>query len=223
MTPGRWIFAGALFALSLPRPAFGQQPDADRLDRAGTAPLDEPAEYRSGVVFGATLGLGGLDVSGYPNSASSLGNPAYALSTGPVFGFANRFFLMGALHDAFNFGLWLGGISGQSSSTKASATGGGFRIEAFPLYAVAPTLRDLGFIAQFGVGTAVADKKDKSLSVDGTESFLGAGALYELSRSRLIGLKAVTGITLEYQFITSQSIASHGALLGARIAFYGGP
>lgn len=185
--------------------------------------IDAPAQRRSGVVFGLTAGIGTLDVSGYPNSASALGDPSYQLSSGPVFGYGGRVFFMGALADTFNFGLWFGGMSGEGSTAKTSAQGGGFRVEVFPLYNVSPALRDLGVIAQLGVGTAKADAKKTTLSVDGTESFLGAGVLYELTRDRLIGLNATTGLTLEYQYVTSQSIASHGVLLGARFAFYGGP
>lgn len=174
-------------------------------------------------MFGASLGVGALDVSGYPNSATHVDDPRFHESSGPTFGYGERFFLMGALADTFNFGIWFGGMAAQSSSLKLSAQGVGFRAEAFPLYAVSPRLRDLGFVAQFGIGTAKADRKDGSLSVDGTQSFLGAGALYELSRDKIIGLNAVTALTLEYQFVTSQSIDSHGVILGGRIAFYGGP
>lgn len=200
--------------------AQGQAKDKPK---AAEANLDTPAERRSGVVFGAVLGAGAIDVTGYPNSASHLGVNGYHHNSGAVAGFASRFFLMGALADTFNVGVWFGGISGENSSDKASARGGGFRVEAFPLYAVSPRLRDLGLSLQLGVGTAVADKKDKSLSVDGTESFIGGGPLWEISHNKLIGLNATTGISLEYQFVTSQSIASHGVMLGARIAFYGGP
>lgn len=198
--------------------------NARRADATATSSdIDAPAQRRSGVVFGLTAGIGTLDVSGYPNSASTLGDPSYQLSSGPVFGYGGRVFFMGALADTFNFGLWFGGMSGEGSTAKTSAQGGGFRVEAFPLYSVSPALRDLGVIAQLGVGTAKADAKKTTLSVDGTESFLGAGVLYELTRDRLVGLNATTGLTLEYQYVTSQSIASHGVLLGARVAFYGGP
>ncbi|MFO0674343.1 MAG: hypothetical protein U0235_32825 [Polyangiaceae bacterium] len=208
-------------ALPAPAPA---PPAADRPAAAPTVdPIDAPAEHRSGVVFGLGLGVGLLDVSGHANSASHLADPAYANSTGPSFGIGNRFFLMGALADTFNFGLWFGGMSGENATTKMSASGGGFRAEAFPLYSMSPRLRDLGFVAQFGVGHAIADKKDGSLSIDGTSSLVGAGALYELTRNRFIGLKASSAVTLDYQYIFAPSIESHGVFVGARIAFYGGP
>lgn len=186
-------------------------------------PMDRPGEHRSGVVFGVALGIGTLDVSGYPNSASALGDPRKYHSSGAILGGGQRIFLMGALADTFNFGVWVGGLTGENATTKVATTTGGFRVEAFPLYHVSPKLRDLGLVAQLGVGHAVADKKDGSLSVDGTESMLGAGVLYELARPRFIGLRVTPGLFAEYQYVSSASIDSHGVIVGARIAFYGGP
>lgn len=240
MRPRRALFIALALVVAAPASAAAQgqppaepapaappvvaPPPADRPVAAPPAdPIDAPAEHRSGVVFGLGLGVGLLDVSGHANSASHLADPAYANSTGPSFGIGNRFFLMGALADTFNFGLWFGGMSGENATTKMSASGGGFRAEAFPLYSLSPRLRDLGFVAQFGVGSAVADKKDGSLSIDGTSSLVGAGALYELSRNRFIGLKASSAVTVDYQYIFAPSIESHGVFVGARIAFYGGP
>jgi hypothetical protein len=189
----------------------------------GTDPIDAPAKYRSGVCFGASFGLGTFTVAGYPNSALRLNDPAYHYASGPVVAFADRLFLMGALADTFNFGIWLGGMTGENDKTKALASGGGFRMEAFPLFHVAPQLRNFGFIAQVGVGGAIADKKMTLLSVDGTQSFLGAGALYEFKHGHFIGLHSTIGVELEYQYVTSQSIDSHGVFAAARFAFYGGP
>lgn len=204
-------------------PAAAPPPVRETPSAGSESDLDKPATYRSGVVFGLGLGVGTVDVSGYPNSASRLDDPAYYHSSGPILGLASRLFLMGALADTFNFGVWFGGMSGQNDTTKVLANGGGFRLEAFPLFSVHPRLRDLGFVAQVGLGGAVADKKDKSLSVDGIQSFLGAGFVYELSRAKFIGLRVVPGLMAEYQYVTSPSIDSHGALFGARVAFYGGP
>ena len=63
-------------------------------------------------------------------------------------------FVMGALADVFSFGLFFGYTLIANADWTSEGVGGGFRLEAFPFFALVPKLHDLGFFAQFGIGSA---------------------------------------------------------------------
>jgi len=198
---------------------------APRLALAADAPAQErPAERRSGVVVGMSIGAGLFGASGYPDSALKTGDPAYYSSSGLMGGTSTELFVMGALADVLNFGLWVAGSGADNGTFHSRGTAGGFRVEAFPLYSVAPRLRDLGLHAKFGLGGMTLDAKDKvSPGAGGTQSFLGAGAFYELRLFSVLGGHTAIAPTIEYQSIFSTSAERHGGFAGARFAFYGGP
>ncbi len=202
------------FGLFAPLTAFAA--DAGSNDPS----LVSPSERRGGLVVGLSAGLSLGTASGYPNDIQKVGVPAYYAAGGLMPGYSGSAFVMGALADVFNFGLF-GGTS-RLGTGDWSMTGyvGGFRLEAFPLYSVRPALRDLGFMAQFGVGAARLDPTRGSYQgAVGTQSVLGAGAFYELRPVRHLTIAP----TVEYNYITASSIDAYWLQLGVRVAFYSGP
>ena len=205
-----------LAALALPRVSLAAEEPA--------AVLDKPAERRAGLVLGMQGGFGLAGSSGFPNKATLINDPAFYSSSDLMIGSGGSFLVMGALTDYLSFGIWLGGGSYQSATWRSSGGGGGFRVEAFPLYGVFPKLRDLGVFTQLGVGSATLETKlpGKYPTADGAQSCIGAGVFYEFSLFKLIGGHVATGPSLEYDAIFARSIERHSALLGGRFIFYGG-
>jgi hypothetical protein len=83
---------------------------------------------------------------------------------------------------------------------------------------------NLGVYTQLGVGATKLHAKIPGdfPDADGAQSFLGIGAFHEWPIAKVLGGHIAGGPTFEYDVITSRPIERHGAMLGARIAFYGG-
>jgi hypothetical protein len=193
-------------------------------DEPHPAWMDAPNERRAGLVFGFGGGPALAQSSGYPNAATQIDQPQYYSASNTLSGFNMGPFVMGALTDYLNFGFFVAVGTYDSAHWHSTGVSGGFRIEAFPLYRQVPKLADLGLYTQLGVGstklhaTVPGDFPD----ADGSQSFLGVGAFYEWTLVKMIGGHLTAGPTFEYDVTTSRPIERHGAMLGARIAFYGG-
>lgn len=187
------------------------------------AAADKPAERRSGVVLGMEGGLGLGSASGYPNSARFIDKPDFHSATGAMFGSGGTFFVMGALADTFNVGLWLGGGTFRNEDFESSGGGLGLRFEAFPLWTMGKELRDLGVRAQVGVGAGSIEiqRPGSWPNAEGAQSYLGLGVFYEATR--IFGNHVALGPAIDYDVIFSRSLTRHALILGARFAFYGGP
>jgi hypothetical protein len=189
-----------------------------------SADLDLPSRIRSGLVVGLTLGGGIGGASGYPNSSSEIGNPAFYSASGFMGGTGGSFFVMGALADYLNFGFWFGTSTFGNSSWHSTGGGGGLRVEAFPFVRLFPSLSGLGLLGEFGVGSAKLTSSDPAHpEANGTQSYIGAGAFYEWSFARLLGGHFAFGPSVEYDAIWSQPFERHGLIASARVVFYGGP
>ena len=198
---------------------------APRLAHAEDAPppKDVPAERRSGLVIGITGGLSLSGASGYPNDVQKIDKAQYYSSSPLLVGATNGLLVMGALSDAFSFGFMFTGNSAKNDRWESTATGIGFRLEAFPLYSVAPALRDLGFFGQFGVGVAkLAAQGGNFPAAEGVQSFVSAGAFYEWNVVKFWGGHLALGPSLEGALMTSRPIEHHYGTLGLRVVFYGG-
>jgi hypothetical protein len=195
---------------------------AERQERAD--PEMQVRTLRSGIVIEIMLGYGISTSAGYPNNANQIGDPAFYSASDVMFGSGAGVFVGGALADYLNFGFFAAGRSFKSSSWKSSSSGFGIRVEAFPLVYAIPKLKDLGTFAEFGIGSSTLDVVAPGYpEAKGVQSFIGIGAFYEWKIFRLFGGHAVAGPMIEYDQVYSQAISSGMGILGARIAFYGGP
>jgi hypothetical protein len=133
-------------------------------------------------------------------------------------------FLMGALTDYLNFGLWFGNARYASAHWRSTGLGGGFRIEAFPLISLFPKLGDLAVFTQLGIGSTTLHTKlpGNYPDADGAQSYLSIGAFYEWSLFKALGGHIAGGPSIEYDVITTPSIERHAAVAGLRVAYYGG-
>jgi hypothetical protein len=178
--------------------------------------------HRSGIAVGLTLGVGLGGASGYPNDSEAIGDPTKFSSSGWTPGGGLSVLAMGALADYLNFGFWFQQTTYRSSGKHASATGIGFRVEAFPLVAFYPPLEGLGFFGQFGIGVGKLTTASRP-EAEGTQSTLGTGAFYEWSLGHFLGGHLGIGPSLEYDALWSQPFEEHGFLASGRVVFYGGP
>lgn len=180
------------------------------------------SERRNGVVLGVAPGVAFAGSSGYPNNAKLLNDPAYYSESPLLVGSSTSFFLMGALTDWLSIGPNVNIASFESASWKSTGAGIGFRVEAFPLLRLIPSLADTSVYTQLGIGTTELRAKGPYPSADGTQSFFGLGLHHEFRWFRALGGHVSGGPYAEYDVIVSQSVERHWGAVGLRVAWYGG-
>ncbi len=208
------FLTGAALALFLAHPARADAPQ-------DSAPK---AERRSGLVIGGTGVFAAGTSAGYPNLASEIGDPTYYGAGGPMAGGGATGFVMAALADTFNFGVFFGYTLIQNNDWSSEGLGGGFRLEAFPFFALVPKLRDLGFFGQFGIGSATLEPEHGSYpGADGIQSYVSVGVFHEWTLGRLKHGRFTVAPSIEYDWIGARSIDRSTIGAGLRVAFYSGP
>jgi len=215
---------GAAFALAVlvPRTAHAQYTQTGTAERASDPKIDERTT-RSGLVLELLLGAGVAGASGYPNNSDQIGDPNYYSSSSLLGGTGGMLFVGGAFADYLTFGVWLGRQTFHSKDWRSTGGGGGFRLEVFPLYALVPSLKNLGIEGQFGIGgTSLQALGGNYPEASGTQSFVGVGAFYEVPLFHALGGHGTIGPSFEYDNIFTTSIDRGSSLLGVRLAFYGG-
>jgi hypothetical protein len=189
--------------------------------------LPAPHRFRSGLVFGLSLGAGVGGASGYPNDITRINDPNYYSASGWMLGNSETLFVMGALTDYLNVGFFFTQMVLRNGDWTSGGTAGGLRLETFPLALVYPRLAGLGAFAQFGIGgahlTPTAAGAAGAPTAEGTASFADFGFLYEWAFGHVLGGHFAAGPSLDYQSTWSQPFERHGLVASARVAFYGGP
>lgn len=199
-------------------------PPAAAADGAPDDPMLAPVvhERRSGIVLGASGGVGLAGASGYPNSARLLNNPDFYSQSPMLAGWSTSYFLMGALTDYLSFGPSLTIATFENDRWKSTGWGLGFRGEVFPLVKFVPVLADLAVYGQVGVGTAELRAKGPYPSTDGSQTFFGGGLHHEWRLGRLLGGHGAAGPYVEYDAIRAQTTERHWLSAGLRVVWYGG-
>jgi hypothetical protein len=212
-------FAAILGASSSARAQYTQTGAAERTPD----PSIDARTTRSGVVVGLLVGAGVAGSSGYPNNSNQVGDPAYYSSSSLLAGTGSALFIGGAFADYLNFGIWFGQQTFKSSDWRSTGGGGGFRLELFPLFSLVPSLKNLGVEGQFGIGgTKLQALGGNYPAAEGTQSFVGVGAFYEIPIFKALGGHGTIAPSLEYDNVFSTSVDRGSALAGVRLAFYGG-
>lgn len=216
-----------LTGLSAALVAFGVAPQARAQESEDPTFRKDVPERRSGVVLGASAGVGFAGSSGYPNNARLLGDPDYYSSSPLLVGWSTSYFLMGALTDYLSFGPLVNIATFESEQWKSTGWALGFRGEVFPLVSIAKRagmdfLADTSAYAQLGFGTTELRAKGPYPTADGSQSFLGLGVHQELRLFRMLGGHAAAGPHLEYDLIRAESAERHWLTVGLRVAWYGG-
>jgi hypothetical protein len=182
---------------------------------------EAPRKVRNGVVVGLAFGAAVGHGAGYPNDLNDIGHTDYA-SSGWMPGAGGTLLLMGAIADYLNFGFWYAHASFRGDEHRASQDGVGLRVEAFPLVFVCPQIGGLGVFSEFGLGTAKLSTPGAP-NAGGTQSFIGAGLLYEWAFGHVLGGHFGVGPSLEYDAVFTQPYDQNGLVAGLRAVWYGGP
>ena len=195
----------------------------------GTSGIEDPndptlrvvkPERRSSFTFGLALGGSVGSASGFPNDPTKIGLVRYYTDTGVGAGFGGRAWVGFALRDFLTFGLTFGALGLDAGETVFLSGMVGFHTEIFPLYGLGGPLRDLGLMAETGVGTAIVTPPDdqETLLVDGgLTSSVGLGIFYEGVR---LGSKLGMGPYVSYDYMYGSSIRGGAFVLGWRTALY---
>lgn len=176
------------------------------------------AKRRSDFTFGVGGGLALGRASGYPNEIQKIRDPAYESNTELGLGNSSLLWLGVAFNDYLTFGFAFGGINLSGNDRDASAGLLGFHIDAYPLAAYGKNLRDLGLFTNLGTGP-LKIKGGPEEADGGLIAYMEGGVVYERWRLWRIGI----GPTVSVVHLWSDSAQITGALVGARLAFYGGP
>jgi hypothetical protein len=91
-------------------------------------------------------------------------------------------------------------------------------VDAYPLFDVNKNLQDLGVFANVGTGPMTI-KGGPDEADGGLMSYVEGGLAYERLRLWQLGI----GPSVSVIHLWSESATVTGALVGARVAFYGGP
>jgi hypothetical protein len=191
-------------------------PDADE-----PAWQREPAVRRSGFTAGLAGGLALGSAAGFPNDVKKLGYARYYTETGVGAGTGGMIWIGAALTDWLTFGLAVGGGTLSAGDTAISTAGFLFHVEAFPLFSLGGLWREVGVIADTGLGGSVTTPSgsDEKLIDGGAVSRVGGGVFYEGFRL----WKISTGPFLYGDYTWSATVRQPGALLGWRTVIYVGP
>jgi hypothetical protein len=193
------------------------------VDTATSRELTRANERRRGLVLGWGVGVGVAGASGYPNDSAKIGVPAYYDGSDAMGGAGFTLFGLYSLSDWLSFGAFYSRANFRSGQWYTFGGGGGIRVDLFPLYYVAPWLRDLGVTGQFGIGTStLSPTTGNPEPASGTESFLGGGVFYEFNLGKGLGGHWAAGPSLEFDTEVTQSNQRFGLLAGGRVAFYTG-
>lgn len=173
---------------------------------------------RSEFTLGASGGLGFGRASGYPNEIDKIDAPGYKSNTKLALGNGGLVWLGVAFNDYLTFGIGVGKFSLSGHDRDASAGIFGFHVDAYPLFDVDKNLQDLGVFANVGTGPMTIKGAPKEAD-GGLMSYLEGGVVYERLRLWHFGI----GPSASLIHMWSESATVTGALIGARVAFYGGP
>jgi hypothetical protein len=176
------------------------------------------AKRRSDFTIGTSGGFGFGKASGYPNEIDKIDDPAYKSNTKLALGSGGLIWLGVAFNDYLSFGLGGGSMSLSGNDYEASAGVFAFHVDAYPLFDVDKSLQDLGFFGNFGTGP-LQIKGGKEDADGGLLGYVEGGAVYERFRLWRISF----GPSASVIHMWSESAKLTGALVGARIVFYGGP
>lgn len=173
---------------------------------------------RSDFTLGASGGFGFGRASGYPNEIDQIGVKSARSNTKLGVGSGGLIWLGVAFNDYLTFGLGLGSFDLSGNDRDADAGMFAFHVDAYPLFAVDKNLQDLGVFANVGTGPMTI-KGGPDEADGGLMSYLEGGLAYERFRFWHISV----GPSASIIHMWSESATVTGALVGARVAFYGGP
>jgi hypothetical protein len=187
-------------------------------DSPGSGGTQVKAQRRSDFTIGTSGGLGFGRASGYPNKVQQIGDSSYRSNTKLALGNGGLIWAGVAFNDYLTFGLAFGGFSLSGNGRDASAGVFGFHVDAYPLFDVDKNLQDLGLFTNFGTGPMTI-KGGPDQADGGLMSYLEGGLVYERLRLWRFGI----GPSVSVIHMWSQSASVTTALVGGRLAFYGGP
>lgn len=206
------LFVASL--VSIPGQVRAQEPTTDLID----APADKES-YRGGFSMSLTPAATLGSSVGTPSDYARRNEPEHEVDTGWLPGYRGTLVLGGTLTNWFTVGVGISVAEVGNGSLSAQSTTFLFHIEAFPLYSMGKTWRDIGVITDFGTGSASVERKGDGTTVANAApvSTLGLGAFWE---PLTLGPVAA-GPSISYQLNRTHWFTQQDISVGARVVFYG--
>ena len=187
-----------------------------------SAPVEQPAERRAGVMLGLGVAAVVGGATGYPNDVAKIDHAEFYTNTGVGLGGHGGLWLGWALADWVTFGLTVSAGALGAGGDVLRFAGGGLRVELFPAWLLGGPWQDLGVLFDTGIGFGVADAAGTSgtpLIESGGASHFAAGLFYEGVRAWQFSM----GPFIAFEHVWSPSMSRPLGCLGWRAVYYSGP
>lgn len=181
-----------------------------------------PTLRRGGFMIGLALGGGIGSSAGFPNESKKIGRLEHYTETGIGFGGSAKLFLGGGLIDWLTFGAGLDMNQVVADSTASPSTAIFLHVDAFPLWWMGGTYRDLGIYFDGGTGTATTTPEDdaEELLIDGgAVSYISSGVFWEPIQFWKLSMGPFVGGTYAW----SETMRRPMGMLGWRSTIYTKP
>ncbi|HKY34322.1 MAG TPA: hypothetical protein VJN18_00150 [Polyangiaceae bacterium] len=185
---------------------------------APTADFATGATRRSDFTLGASGSFAFGRAQGYPNEIDKINQRAYASNTKLGLGTSLAVWVGVAFNDYLTFGLGAGGLGLTGNDREANGGAFLFHIDAYPLFDVDKSLRDLALFGHFGTGPLEISGGDEAAD-GGLMAYVEGGMAYEGLRLWRFGI----GPSVSVLHMWSESASVTAATVGGRLAFYSGP
>lgn len=194
---------------------------AHALESSGQSAEDSKAPVatrRSDFTLGTSGGFAFGRAQGYPNEIDKINQGRYASNTKLGLGTSFAVWAGVAFNDYLTFGLGAGGLGLTGNDREANGGAFLFHIDAYPLFDVNKSLRDLALFGHFGTGPLEIKGGDETAD-GGLMAYVEGGVVYEGLRLWRFGL----GPSASLLHMWSESASVTAAMVGGRLAFYSGP
>jgi hypothetical protein len=188
------------------------------LGSASTADFPVKPTRRSDFTLGSSGAFAFGRAQGYPNEIDKINRGAYSSNTRLGLGTAFAAWVGVAFNDYLTFGIGGGGLGLTGNDREANGGAFLFHVDAYPLFDMNRSLRDLGIFGHFGTGPLEISGGDETAD-GGLMAYVEGGVVYEGLRLWHFGI----GPSASVLHMWSESATVTAAMIGGRLAFYSGP
>jgi hypothetical protein len=196
--------------------------DTQAAPSSASAPVEQPAERRAGLMLGLGVAAVVGGATGYPNDVAKIDHAEFYTNTGVGLGGHGGLWVGWAMADWVTLELTVSAGALGAGGDVVRFAGGGLRVDLFPAWLLGGAWQDVGVLVDAGIGFGVADQAGTSgspLIESGGASHFAAGLFYEGIRAWQFSM----GPFVAFEHVWSPSMSRPLGCLGWRAVYYSGP